>query len=206
MTVVLYSCCALYRLSCICQIQALFNLLDTRKGVKRLDMSRLTMGTKEGSSESPFHEQVLLVNGFLGGIAFTGLILVLTDPSTFQPAIFKQWAVIYFYVLIAILAGSSALCILASLAEMQLAGGMVLPGSSTELFGTITSTLGLMGFGAALTMLIFPFTPTGAGLVFLMEVILWIVLGFIVPRDRRKALKALCKQGARCRINRTMKA
>jgi len=153
-------------------------------------MNRLSMETKEAKWESPFHQQVLLVNGFLGGIAFTGLILVLTDPNNFQPAIFKQYAVIYFYFLIAILAGSSALCVLSSLAEMQIAGGMVLPGSSTEWFGTLTSTFGFMGFGLALPMLIFPFTIVGASVVLLMEATLWVLLGLIVPRDRKKAKEA----------------
>ncbi len=129
--------------------------------------------------------------GFLGGIAFTGLVLVLTMPDNFQPAIFGKYAVIWFYALIWILAGTCAVCVFASFGFMQLAGGLVLQGGMVEWISVIFSSLGLLGFVFALPMLIFAFTPTGAGLLFVVELIFVAILGIVVPRDRKKLRNAL---------------
>jgi len=116
------------------------------------------------------------VAGFLGGISFTALVLILqssNSSSNLEPSAWGIWGETYFDALIMLVAGVSVAFIMASVASVSLAAGTV----GTKLkkqdnFAFWCFILGWFGLLVAIPLLLLPFFWGASLVVGVMELIL----------------------------------
>lgn len=68
-------------------------------------------------------QQALPTAGFLGGISFTALVLVLQAQAEFTPSAWGIWGTVYFGILVSIIGSASAFFIFASVVMTGVAAG-----------------------------------------------------------------------------------
>jgi hypothetical protein len=124
---------------------------------------------------SAIHERLLLVSGFLGGLAFTALVLILQASANFEPSAWGIGGAIYFDALIALVGGVSVIFIMASISSVGLAAGTI--GSETrekqnDLAGDYF-VFGWLGLMVAIPLLLLPFFWGTSLVVGLFEIILF---------------------------------
>jgi len=118
---------------------------------------------------SAVHERLLLVGGFLGGISFTALVLILqssNSPGSLEPSAWGVWGAIYFDALIMLVAGISIAFIMASVTSVGLAAGTI-PAEMIAKQDNLALNyfiLGWIGLLVAIPLLLLPFF-WGASLV-----------------------------------------
>jgi hypothetical protein len=128
------------------------------------------------TKESAYHEQLLVVGGLSGGIAFTGLVLVLSLPSSFDVAVFYLPSWMYYQTLVGALAVTSGLFVLGSLALSPVAAGSSSARSEREDFGTKCYSAGFILVLIDLPLLLVPLAPIAAVVVSLVEIVLFVRL------------------------------
>jgi len=122
-----------------------------------------------------FFQQVLPVMGFLGGVAFAGLVFILSVPERFQVPVGFLSASEYFGFLTTVLAISSVLCVFSSLGLASLGAGEKNLTKWSQKFSLNCALVGICSFLLALPLLLFPFTFYGAVVISALEIVL---LGF----------------------------
>jgi hypothetical protein len=127
---------------------------------------------RESKILKDFHQQGILIMGFLGGIAFAGLVLVISAKTTLESPQASQTVISngfksadqYFNVLLVLLAIISVLSFYGSFAMLQVGSGRV-SGKGETFFDwlALACMLGTM-FGLMLLLyyLLLPFTVDGA--------------------------------------------
>ncbi|MDA4127002.1 MAG: hypothetical protein OK452_07345 [Thaumarchaeota archaeon] len=135
-------------------------------------MSASSSDEPSDKSKREIHEQSLSTAGFLGGISFTGLVLVLSSASTFNTPVWIIPAEGYFVIVATSLAITSTLFIVASLSMQQVASGTADIDSPKADFAVYCFLLGVLGFLIDLPLLLVPFTTVGAVAVVVVEIIL----------------------------------
>jgi hypothetical protein len=121
-----------------------------------------------------FDQQVLAALGFLGGIAFAGLVFILSTPDSFRVPVGFLSANQYFGFLTTVLATASVFCIFSAV-------GLASVGSSepdltkwSGPFSLICTLVGICALLIAIPLLLFPFTLYGAYVISVLEAILLI--------------------------------
>jgi hypothetical protein len=123
------------------------------------------MGTE--NSTASFHQQALLTAGFLGGISFTALVLVLQAQAEFTPNAWGWLGALYFLILISLMGSTSAFFVFASVAMTGLAAGRAL--KKRDDFAFICFVLGFFGVIFSLPFLLLPFNWVAALVVGIIE-------------------------------------
>ena len=129
------------------------------------------MSSPVEDGRSLVHQQQLLVIGFLGGIAFTALVLVLQQQRTFEVAEGPMTGVQYFDLLAILIAVTSCACIFGSFTLTGLAAGKV-PSDELRKFAVICFLIGMVGLLVTLPLLLVIFTRFGATIIVALELIL----------------------------------
>jgi len=144
-----------------------------------------------------YHQNGLLVSGFLGGLAFTALVLVLQASKSFSVpnTLLGIGGESYFEILTASLACISFLSIVASFAMLHVASYIESENSPIALFGEICFVATLMGFAYVLPLLLLPFTTLGSIVVLSLDMILLITFFVLrrlprIARRRRRKFEA----------------
>ncbi len=126
-----------------------------------------------------FHEQALLVVGFIGGFALTALVLVLANQNLFDaslgPSLGGFWAEAYFKSLIVALSGISAVSILGSLSSAIVAGDATWRGTDLDKFASICFGLSIASMLALFPILLVPFTHIGLLVIVPFEMVMLII-------------------------------
>jgi hypothetical protein len=131
------------------------------------------------NAENPtvrLHQQALLTAGFLGGLSFTALVLVLQAQAEFTPSTWGGWGDLYFGILISLIGSTSAFFIFASFVMMGLAAGWH-QGTALKMrddFALVTFLLGFLGLIIFVPFLLVPFNLVAALVVGAVEALLFI--------------------------------
>lgn len=121
-----------------------------------------------------YHEQSILVSGFLGGISLTALVIVLQYAHDIQSGIsLTIWGEAYYVILIAIFGGSSMAFIFSCVASMPIAGGVVKADGKRDDFSGVTYALGLVGLLISVPMLIFSLSKAAGTAIAVFNIILF---------------------------------
>jgi hypothetical protein len=104
------------------------------------------------------HQQALVVAAFLGGMAFTSLVLILQSSDRFEPAGWGFYGAAYFFALVTIIGVAIAAFVLTSVTWIGVAGGSVSTESKAADFAAYTFTIGLVGLLVVLPLLMLPFS------------------------------------------------
>jgi|SRR5208282_1547054 len=132
-------------------------------------------GSEGDEKRSLLHQQQLLLVGFLGGIAFTALVLVLQEQRIFEVAVWPFTSTEYFDLLIILIAMTSSACIFSSFALTGIVGA-VTPSERLRRFAIACLIIGLCGLLIVLPLLLLIFTKIGAAVIFAFEVVLLVSL------------------------------
>ena len=130
--------------------------------------------------------------GFLGGISFSALVLVISSPKFFIPTsrLGPRVADEYFRVTITDFAVTSALFVFASIGMMQIAGGKVKAGTLFEFICSALAATGIVFFMGGLILLLAPLTNTGTGIVIVTMLTSFAAIVFGLRWEGRKITKA----------------
>lgn len=123
------------------------------------------------------HQNMIQVIGFLGGLIFTALVLILQFPDKYRVAFWFIPAQFYFELLVTIMALAGAISVFTSLVLAETASGLYPTtgklGSLVRILVPLTVELFMM----ILPMVLWPFTKVGAAVSFgAMIVLLAIIL------------------------------
>lgn len=125
-----------------------------------------------GMTTRALHQQGLLVMGFFTGFAFTSLVIIIQSPSSFHYPVWVLSASEYFQVLVTLIAGIGAVCVIGVLSIMEVAGGIADVGSPLDYFGYACFVIVLFGFVVVLPLLLLPFTTIGSAVITMLEAVL----------------------------------
>lgn len=137
-----------------------------------------------------YHEQVIVVSGFIGGITFAGLVFILQSAS-FAHIAESSGAVIAFmkpfepreYVsgLEVLLGGISFLCTFICIICAYIRSEQIEPEGQKKLYEFVDwcFTFAFVGFMIAIASIIFPFSPAGTGVLIGFAVAVTIIFGVI---------------------------
>ena len=147
------------------------------------------MTLKESRS---YHEQILLVMGFLGSVEFAGLVFVLQAKSTFDVSVdLFGWILMspaYFELLVYLLALASFMSIVGSVASARVVA-LADDRKLLRYFAEACMEGGLFCFTFVLPLLVLPDIPYPQnGIVaplFFLEGILLVLLGRVTPSNKR---------------------
>lgn len=132
------------------------------------------------SKGSVLHQQALTVMGLFTGLTLTSLVLILNSPRSFHAPIGPISGQQYFELVTTYVAIVGSLSSVAIVSFMEVAGGMAKVYSITDKLGTTLFLISVFGFMGILPLLLAPFTRWGAGIVFVLEVVL--LLTYFVGR------------------------
>lgn len=132
------------------------------------------------SKGSVLHQQALTVMGLFTGLTLTSLVLILNSPRSFHAPIGPISGQQYFELVTTYVAIVGSLSSVAIVSFMEVAGGMAKVYSFTDKLGTTLFLISVFGFMGILPLLLAPFTRWGAGIVFVLEVVL--LLTYFVGR------------------------
>lgn len=118
-------------------------------------------------------QQALVIEAFLGAIAFACLVLLLQSPKGFELSVAGTPPDYYSFFLVSIVGGLGAVCIFGCLSMLGIAGGTVsATGRQSDLAATLL-IVSLIGFLIVIPMMLLPTTFVGALGVAIFEVILF---------------------------------
>lgn len=124
-------------------------------------------------------QQQLVVACVLGSISLAVLVFTLGSAKAFSRDELTLSSHIYYALLVTIIGGISATCIMAGFAMSGEAGGLE-EGSKMGRFGEVCLGLGLLGTLFVLPLLVLPFTLLGATALAALEAVL--AIGFLLSR------------------------
>jgi len=139
-------------------------------------------GQNKGKKENTFHTHSLGVTGFLGGITFAAMILLIQSRNDIQlPSDFPPF---YLDSLITGTAISSVLFIVASVGMIRVAAGEKDEDDPFSHAMATFASLGFFGLMALLPLLVWPFLLVGAIIVAIVEAIaIGIFLHYLLRRN-----------------------
>jgi hypothetical protein len=130
---------------------------------------------------SVLHQQAITVLGLFTGFSLTALVLLLSAPRTFQVPFGTLSGVEYFQLLVTYVALVGSVCSVGALMMVEVAGGLAELYSVLDQLATTLYVISVIAFVLILPLLLVPFTASGAGVVFLAEVVL-LTLYFVARR------------------------
>jgi hypothetical protein len=136
------------------------------------------MGQKITENDS-LHEQLILISGFLGGLAFTSLVFLQQYADAIESGIDHGiLGEAYYVLLIIVLAGSSVASIFSCLASLPIAGKRIGPGGKREDYAIYCFFIGLSGLVVSVPMLLFSLSKVAGIAVFVFVIALF----YFLPR------------------------
>jgi len=141
----------------------------------------LTNKKKEGNGENTFHSHSLNVTGFLGGITFAAMILLMQSKKDIPiPSNFPSF---YLEALITATAISSVFFIISSVGMIRVASGEKSEDETFSKAMSVFAGLGFFGLMALLPFMILPFLWEGSLIVAGVEAVtLGIFLKYLLRR------------------------
>jgi uncharacterized protein YacL len=145
-----------------------------------------------------YHRQLLLFVGFIGAIAVAALVLVLQNPSRFEPVVLGRPAHGYFAVVVLALSlvavcsifGGYAMAILGSKADEKIAHADV----ALFWFAILNLTISIVALMGAIPLMVAPSSPRGAGCILLFEIVMGVLFFGISAVRNREARKMLQRE------------
>lgn len=130
--------------------------------------------SSNGDSRRLVHEQMIVVAGFLGGISFTALVLVLQSRLSFENPAWGVWARPYFITLTSLIAGVSSLFISASVYGIAVAAGIRPPTGRHAEFADNCFTYGFPGLLLVMPLLFAPIDVVASVIILVIVVVLYV--------------------------------
>jgi hypothetical protein len=140
---------------------------------------------KQGEEARKYHEQSVLVLTFLGGVAFTGLVLILNEKPNLvgQSLTFGINGTIYFEFLTFWLGLVSALCVMVAIAAQRMVARWTDFGTTSDWFASWGYFGVALAFLFALVLILFPFAPWAA----LFLLLIGTTIGVTIWRSPKKS-------------------
>ncbi len=134
------------------------------------------LGARLALDKKLLRQQQVVVAGVLGSISLAVLVFALSSARAFSHGEFNLSPHVYYALLVTLIGGISATCIMSGFALSGEAGGIE-DAPAVGRFGAICLGLGLIGTLVALPLLVLPFTVLGSIALSALEVAL--TIGFV---------------------------
>jgi hypothetical protein len=121
---------------------------------------------------SLLHQQAVTVAGIFTGLTLTSLVLILNSPGAFHTPLGPITGEEYFEFVITYIAIVSAMSSVATVAYLEIAGGISEIYSFLDSLGTALFLTSVFSFMGILPLILAPFTHIGAAVVLAFEVVL----------------------------------
>jgi hypothetical protein len=127
---------------------------------------------EKSTDHKKFYEQAIPVSGFLGGLTFTAMTVLIQSKDKFSSpiTIFPLLSLDYYQILIAAMAVISVLFITSAVGMINIASGIRSKGTYVTTMDLLM-TLGFYGLLIFLPMIVIPFSVIGAAIVITIEII-----------------------------------
>jgi hypothetical protein len=135
----------------------------------------ISLSKKEADNSSPFHENSLHVNAFLGGTMFAAMVLIIEFRGAFTS--YSHW-------LIAGTALVSFLFIVSAIGNIHISTGKIKKDTKFASFIETIAGFGFLGLGVILPSLVFAFSPKGGEVTAFVEGA--IMITFVILRAKAK--------------------